>query len=717
MITDDLGLSKTDRDKLEKILLDFDEQWNPAALPDAFADLILEPDEFCRVALLELIKIDLHRHWEQGKPRQVDSYSSNLESVGIGPQIPAQLILAEFLARHASGKAPVAREYQNRFPDQFDEFKKLIETEKVRRTGLEQVQASIGTDAGKSFTETKPEGDGDQRTLPETFGRYKILRRLGAGAMGAVYLAHDTQLDRQVALKTPSFGSVATDELIQRFYREARSAANLRHPNICTVFDVGEIDGRHYITMAYIEGRPLSDYIGGSKPLEQKAVAGIVRKLALALADAHQAGVIHRDLKPDNIMVDQSRQPQVMDFGLARRENELQSRMTQTGAILGTPAYMSPEQVTGQIDEIGPQADIYSLGIILYELLTGNLPFDGSVAAVIGQILTQEPTAPSQLRENTDRSLEAICLRMIAKEKSDRYGTMKEVAADLAEYVKGSQPKAAVGALHGDAVDPFDVLPLAEQVADPLAASTTHAPRAVPKRANAFCTTKSGRYAIIGAAVVGLMLVALSVTLIFRTPYGTLTITTDDPDIVVEVDGRQITIRDDSPIRFTDGTHQLSLRIGETILPTGRSIPFEIVGRQGEYRLSANYGETELRGNQFRIDKGTNTALTITLIPVESDRIVSKKEESVKNEFNKQNIPPVSTLGSASVPRLPSAAIEITEVRRFEGHTGPIKALAYSPHGRHILSVGVAERNQPGCILWDVATGKQVHIFENRRDG
>jgi predicted unusual protein kinase regulating ubiquinone biosynthesis (AarF/ABC1/UbiB family) len=248
--------------------------------------------------------------------------------------------------------------------------------------------------------------------LPEQFGRYKILKPLGSGAMGTVYLAEDTQLHRKVALKTPSFEQDETGELLERFYREARSAATLRHPHICPVFDVGEIGGKHFITMAYIEGRPLSAYIRPDKLQPERQTLVAIRKLALALQEAHDHNIIHRDLKPGNIMIDGKGEPIVMDFGLARKvHREDASRLTQSGMIVGSPAYMSPEQVEGDPDKLGPAADQYSLGVILYELLTGQLPFRGSVTGVIGAILTKEPTPVSELRAGIDPRVAALCAR------------------------------------------------------------------------------------------------------------------------------------------------------------------------------------------------------------------------------------------------------------------------------------------------------------------
>ncbi len=231
--------------------------------------------------------------------------------------------------------------------------------------------------------------------LSGQFGRYRIVKALGEGAMGAVYLAEDTQLERQVALKTPHFKDDPGEETLERFYREARAAATLRNAHICPVFDVGEIDGTHYISMAYIAGHLLSAFIQPDKPQVERQVVIAIRKLALAVQEAHDQGIVHRDLKPSNIMVDKKGEPIIMDFGLARqlgRDEDI--RLTQQGVVIGTPAFMSPEQVGSDPEKIGPPTDQYSLGVILYELLTGRLPFQGSVLAVMGQILTEEAVPP-----------------------------------------------------------------------------------------------------------------------------------------------------------------------------------------------------------------------------------------------------------------------------------------------------------------------------------
>ena len=277
------------------------------------------------------------------------------------------------------------------------------------------------------------------KELPEQFGRYRILKKLGAGGMGAVYLAEDQQLERRVALKVPRFGPDDGPEVLERFYREARAAAKIVHPNICRVYDVGEEDGIPYLTMDYIEGKPLTAFADGEKLASQRQVALTIRKIAMALQEAHHRGIIHRDLKPSNIMITRRSEPVVMDFGLAREVNREDARITASGAVLGTPAYMPPEQVRGDHEAVGPASDVYSLGIILYELLTGELPFAGPPGAVLGAILHGEPASPSTLRTDIDPQLEALCMTMIAKEVENRFDSMAQLAEMLTEYLRQSR--------------------------------------------------------------------------------------------------------------------------------------------------------------------------------------------------------------------------------------------------------------------------------------
>jgi hypothetical protein len=281
--------------------------------------------------------------------------------------------------------------------------------------------------------------------FPAPFGRYQVLELLGQGGMGSVYLAHDSQLDRSVALKIPHIDASEGPQMRERFYREARAAATLQHPNICPLHDVGEIDGAPYLTMAYVEGQRLSEF-AAARPLTPRQSALLVRKLALALEEAHKRGVIHRDLKPENIMIDRRGEPIIMDFGLARRTRGRDPRLTQRGSALGTPAYMPPEQVSGDVEATGPASDVYSLGVIFYELLAGRLPFRGDPMAMLSQVLMSEPPPPSAVRAGIDPELEAICLKAMAKKPQERFASMAELAAALTTALRASSPAAPAAA-------------------------------------------------------------------------------------------------------------------------------------------------------------------------------------------------------------------------------------------------------------------------------
>jgi len=278
---------------------------------------------------------------------------------------------------------------------------------------------------------------GGMDAMPERFGRYRIVRELGHGAMGSVYLAEDTELHRQVALKIPKFAQREDAELLERFYREARAAATLNHPNICQVHDIGEHEGIRYITMAYISGPSLSKLVGTPKLRSERTIAKLVRKMAVGLAQAHGKGILHRDLKPANILLDERNEPVITDFGLARQlESGGENQLTQTGMLLGTPAYMSPEQISGEPEKIGPASDVYALGVILYELLTGEKPYKGPVVAMISQIVQGRLKRPSELRQDLDKRLEAVCLKMMASSVDKRYSSAQQAAAALSHYLE-----------------------------------------------------------------------------------------------------------------------------------------------------------------------------------------------------------------------------------------------------------------------------------------
>jgi serine/threonine protein kinase len=254
--------------------------------------------------------------------------------------------------------------------------------------------------------------------------------------MGAVYLAHDTTLDRPVALKVPKFGG-NVEPAAARFLREAQSAARLQHPNICPIYDLGVIDGTHYLAMAFVRGAPLAARLADHRPLDPREAARIVRQIALAMQYAHDHGIIHRDLKPANVLIDERGEPVVLDFGLARREDAGDRPLTAQGDFMGTPAYMPPEQVVGDVAAMGPATDIYSLGVILYELLTGGPPFKGDTLSLVAQIATEQPRPPSARRPGLEPLFDSVCLKALAKKPGDRWKSMRALADVLTRFAGG----------------------------------------------------------------------------------------------------------------------------------------------------------------------------------------------------------------------------------------------------------------------------------------
>src|SRR5215831_445201 len=265
-------------------------------------------------------------------------------------------------------------------------------------------------------------------------GRYRIVRKLGTGGMANVYLAEDEVLGRRVAIKILNDRHAGDDQFVERFRREAKNAASLSHPNIVSIYDRGEAEGTYYIAMEYLDGRSLKELIVARGPAPVNVAVDYTRQILQALRFAHRHGIVHRDIKPHNVLVDAEGRVKVTDFGIARAGT---SQMTEAGSIVGTAQYLSPEQARGSA--VDQRSDVYSLGIVLYELLTGAVPFNGDTPVEIAmKHLSSVPEPPSAKRPDIPHDLDLIVMRALAKDPDDRYQSAEEMDADLERFGRGA---------------------------------------------------------------------------------------------------------------------------------------------------------------------------------------------------------------------------------------------------------------------------------------
>ena len=529
---------------LNQILDQYEQLWQSGVQPqlDQFVkDLELsEPDQ--REVLSELIAVDLEYQARLSASQQApDGESSVPTSVTVTDQNSgiftldfyadrwpdlfsntdhcACLIAEEYRIRHRWGDQPAMQEYIDRYGDSA-----------VLRRELEAVQRELALDSREATEKTSLTGSSPHLfpKLPAHFGRYQLLSLIGKGGMGEVYRAWDSQLDREVALKLPRLDQSAP-LLKERFLNEARTAATLRHPHICPIYDSGQIDSQLYLTMAYIEGQNLQELWAADSHNSLLDNLTLLTKVARTIQVAHDQQIIHRDLKPANIMIDSHGEPIVMDFGLAHRVVEGQSpRLTQAGDLVGSPAYMSPEQMEGHTETPGPASDIYSLGVILFEALTGSLPFTGTLGQITASVMRDEPPQPSTLQADIDAELEDLCLQMLEKSPAARPASMQEVAERLFEIQQRLT--------RSETID-----------------RTKASPSGIGNR------SRRRKRSLLGAAGVT-ALFCIGIILTLATDKGTLVVRSEVPDITVLVKQGENTVE---TLKVSQGTDSTTIYSGQ----------------------------------------------------------------------------------------------------------------------------------------------------------
>jgi serine/threonine-protein kinase len=413
--------------------------WRLGRAPEVPEFLAAHPElpQTHRVAVL---RVDQQERWLRGERVGAEDYLRRCP--GLPEEYALDLVYSEYLLRERLGEAPSLAEYAQRFPQFAQGLRLQVEMYQVVEASHPRLSAGAGVARPQGHATPLEAAVGPAAAAPPHVPGYEILGLLGRGGMGVVYRARHLRLRRVVALKVLRGDGGASGELLARFRTESAALARLQHPNIVQIYEAGEYHDQPYLALEYVVGGGLDAWAAGT-PQPAGRAARLVEALARAVHCAHERGILHRDLKPQNVLLAEDGTPKVADFGLAKLLAagpgvSSAAYETQSGVLLGTPCYMAPEQTSGRAGDVGPAGDVYALGAILYELLTGRPPLQGASALeTLEQVRRQEPVPPCRLQPSVPRDLDAVCLRCLEKEPGRRYASAAKLADDLGRFLAG----------------------------------------------------------------------------------------------------------------------------------------------------------------------------------------------------------------------------------------------------------------------------------------